>query len=217
MHFIAGIVLCCTSIIAPSIDCSLIYDRAVDAYRESRVTLLETAPGFANMTTTEVDAALAEIAPVVDRMLVNVEGFLPSFKLSWWLWFIWIVYSYGVSGSFGLNLRSLIPRRSLDRAGQCYFSFTSLTTASTVSQIFLIVAGSYFMFIRRSMKRVAGLDTKDGQKKSLRRAWWFASLTSVLVTMTGLIYAGASLAVAIWTHETVTSGYVLSTLTLITL
>lgn len=67
------------------------------------------------------------------------------------------------------------------------------------------------------MERVSGLDSKDSDRGHLRRAFWFASLTSVLVTLTGLIYAGASLAVAVWTHETITSGYVLSTLTLITL
>jgi len=83
--------------------------------------------------------------------------------------------------------------------------------------VFLIVAAAYFSFIRRSMKRVAGLDSSDGQKSAIQRAWWFASLSSVMVTMTGLIYAGASLAVAVWTHETITSAYVLSTLTLITL
>jgi hypothetical protein len=80
-----------------------------------------------------------------------------------------------------------------------------------------VVAYIYFSYIRRSMKRVAGLESKDSDRSHLRRAWLFASLTSVLVTLTGLIYAGSSLAVAVWTHETITSGYVLSTLTLLTL
>lgn len=173
------------------------------------------------MTSTEVDVALAEVVPVVDRMLEKAHALELSFKISWWMWFIWITYSYGVSCCPAFSFPSLGVRRWLtSTSGR--LSRLPITEAitdgfPTVVQVFLLVSSTYFSFIMRSMKRVAGLDSKDSDRNHLRRAWLFASLTSVLVTLTGLIYAGASLAVAIWTHETITSGYVLSTLTLITL
>ncbi|ORY81306.1 hypothetical protein BCR35DRAFT_331715 [Leucosporidium creatinivorum] len=84
-HFIGGVILCCTSIIAPSILCARLYDQAVDAYRVSRTMLLGAAPGFANMTSAEVDSALAKAVPIVDRMLEKADQLELSFKASWWM------------------------------------------------------------------------------------------------------------------------------------
>lgn len=83
--------------------------------------------------------------------------------------------------------------------------------------IFVIVAFFYFGYIRRSMKRVAGLESKVAEQVSLRRAWWFATLTSALVTVTGLIYAGAAFYLTVWTGESLTSKTALEVETLLSL
>lgn len=49
------------------------------------------------MTNTEVDVALAQVVPIVDRMLEKAHALELSFKISWWMWFVWILYAYGVS------------------------------------------------------------------------------------------------------------------------
>ena len=70
--------------------------------------------------------------------------------------------------------------------------------------VFVIVAGFYFGSIRRNMKRVAGLDSKLVERVSLQRAWYFATATSIIVTITGLVYGGAALYVTVWTAESLT-------------
>lgn len=95
-HFIGGIVLCCTSIMVPSIICSNYYDAGINHYRSARDVLVEYAPAFATMSSAQVEAALAEAIPLVDGMLGNLSIFPRSFGIAWTAWFAWIAYSYGV-------------------------------------------------------------------------------------------------------------------------
>lgn len=80
-----------------------------------------------------------------------------------------------------------------------------------------MVAISYFGYIRRSMKRVDNNTGSDRERGGLRRTWFFALGTSVVVTLTGVVYAGAALAVAGWTSETLSNPFMLGTITLVTL
>ncbi|ORY46700.1 hypothetical protein BCR35DRAFT_29687 [Leucosporidium creatinivorum] len=129
------------------------------------------------MTSAEVDAALAEVEPHVDRMLNNAALFPRYLRISWAMWTGWVLYAY-------------------------------------------LVAVQYFTYIKHSMSKVANLDSKvDGRSSmsKLRLAWIFATLTSALVTLLGIIYFGTSLVVAVWTKEILSNSYLLATVTLISL
>lgn len=72
-HFIFGIVACSLSIMVPSFYCSHYYDAGIDHYRKAYAMLGEHAPAFAAMTTSEVDAKLAEVVPVVQVSFIIVD------------------------------------------------------------------------------------------------------------------------------------------------
>lgn len=51
--------------------------------------------------------------------------------------------------------------------------------------VFLVVSVFYFSYLRRSMNKIKNLEGKSLERKALQKTWWFAVLTSALVTMTG--------------------------------
>lgn len=83
--------------------------------------------------------------------------------------------------------------------------------------IFLVLATRYFGYLRKSMLHVSGGDGKTSERAALRKAWWFASLTSMLVTFTGVAYTGTSLYVVIWIEESTSSPIALQAETLVAL
>ena len=89
-------------------------------------------------------------------------------------------------------------------------------TRRSGSQIFVAVAVQYFGYIKKSMTRVTTGNTQD-HGRQLKLAWLFATLTSTVVTLLGVVYFGTSLAVAIWTEEVLASSYFLAVITLISL
>ncbi|ORY80759.1 hypothetical protein BCR35DRAFT_352513 [Leucosporidium creatinivorum] len=177
-HFLLGLILCCTSIIIPSVIFSGYYDAGIEHYRRARDMLVGSEGSWEGMSAEQVDEALAEIVPVVDGMLGNLSTFPYTFGIAWSLWFAWISYSYGV---------------------------------------FLIVALVHFTHIRRSMKKVEGLDSMVAQRSSLRLAFRFTSLTAVLITAIGFVYGGATLYVTVWTGESLTSKRALELETMVSL
>jgi len=52
-------------------------------------------------------------------------------------------------------------------------------------QVFLVVALVYFTHIRRSMKKVEGLESMLAQRSTLKRAFRFTALTAMLITTIG--------------------------------
>lgn len=118
--------LCCASILIPSFICSTYYDAGVDNFRKAYALLGRYAPAWASMTPAEVDAALAEVVPIVQDMLENLSTFPHIFGIAWTFWLIWIVYSYGVSRALGLIVvtRSLLALR---------LRFSSLSPSSTLA------------------------------------------------------------------------------------
>lgn len=97
IHFIGCIILCTVSIIIPSVYADHYYNGGILKFREAYAQLNSYVAAYPTMTSAEVDAALAPIVPVVQGMLTSLSTFPQYFKVSWALWFIWIMYSYGVS------------------------------------------------------------------------------------------------------------------------
>ncbi|ORY80760.1 hypothetical protein BCR35DRAFT_331821 [Leucosporidium creatinivorum] len=178
VHFIAGLILCVTSIIIPSVIFGNYYDAGINHYRRGRDMLAGFEPNWAEMSSAEVDSSLATVVPVVDGMLSNLATFPYAFKIAWGLWLGWILYSY---------------------------------------TIFLVVSFFHFRYIKRSMKKIKGVESVAGQERALRRAWAFASLSSVLITAIGVVYTGGSLYVAVWTGESLTSKRALELETMVSL
>lgn len=100
--------------------------------------------------------------------------------------------------------------------GACDTSQLTFLARTRHAKIFVAVAVQYFGYIKRSMAKVASLDTHD-QGRQLRLAWLFATLTSALVTTLGIVYFGTSFAVAVWTKEVLGNAYALAVVTLISL
>lgn len=182
----------------PANICSPLYDQASEAQRQASALLLGFAPSYATMTSAEVDAALAEVEPFVNEMLSKSALFPRYLKINWWFWSAWVLYAYVVS---------LWPPGAHRSATD---------SALSVPKIFVAVAIQYFSYIKRSMARVATLDTQD-HGRQLRLAWLFATLTSTVVTLLGVVYFDTSLAVAVWTKQILSSSYLLSAVTLISL
>lgn len=97
VHFIGGLILCCTSIIVPSVIFGRYYDAGINHYRTARDMLAGFEPSWAEMSSAEVDSSLATVVPIVDGMLSNLATFPYTFKIAWGLWLGWILYSYTVS------------------------------------------------------------------------------------------------------------------------
>lgn len=95
------------------------------------MTLLPTS---SSLSQSDIDASLRALEPDLDAMLLELKLFPSSFKVTWWMWTVWVVYSYSVCS---LSLRQ--PRR-----------------ADLLTQVFVVVALVYFGYIRRSMNRVVG-------------------------------------------------------------
>lgn len=100
VHFLAGLILCCTSIIIPSVIFSGYYDAGINHYRQARDMLVGYESGWSGMSAEQVETALDGVIPVVDGMLSNLSTFPYTFGIAWSLWFAWISYSYGVSSLF---------------------------------------------------------------------------------------------------------------------
>lgn len=82
-------------------------------------------------------------------------------------------------------------------------------TLGIIPQIFVAVAVIYFGYIRRGMKKIAGMDAKIQERNTLHRAWLFSALTSVMVTITGVLYAGTSFYLTAFTVQSLNSKFAL--------
>ena len=83
VHFIAGLILCTTSILIPSVICSNYYDAGIEHFQRAYALLGSYAPTSASMSAVEVDAALAEVVPIVQvscrsLLLYNVSALTSS-------------------------------------------------------------------------------------------------------------------------------------------
>ncbi|KAK4056223.1 hypothetical protein OIO90_002666 [Microbotryomycetes sp. JL221] len=65
---------------------------------------------------------------------------------------------------------------------------------------FVMIATTYFRYLKRSMNRVANMEGQQSEQRRLRTAWKFTVMTAVLVTMTGIAYVFASLLTFAFPH-----------------
>lgn len=84
-------------------------------------------------------------------------------------------------------------------------------------QIFVTVASTYFAYLRKSMNSLASLDGGSAEQRQLRTAWKFTVATAIVVTMTGFVYATASVLTVAFPTFTLKTALGLQVVTLLSL